>query len=103
MYRSDHQVKSGKYLVAVVQASIVQDIAFDTFENKKWGQFSIQLINIYMLLPDALFRKSVCIKRRLAMVADDQVFKSLLNTGFCHFFHCLGAIAPVAMTVNDAF
>ena len=37
------------------------------------------------------------------MIAYNQVFISLFDTSFGHFFNCIQSVAPVTMTVNNTF
>ncbi len=86
MYRCDHQIECRQYRVAVIESAVIQNITFNTFKNMKGRQFCVQFIHIQMLFVDSFFRKTVCIKSGFAVITDHEVFISLFNTGFGHFF-----------------
>lgn len=69
----------------------------------KRRQLFIEPVYIQMLFPDAIFRKAVGIRGRLAVIADHQVFKPLFDAGSGHLFDAVAAIAPVAVAVDDPF
>jgi hypothetical protein len=64
---------------------------------------AVQFIHVPVLFTDPFFREAVCIKSGFAVVADDEIFKSMIYAGFCHFFNGVQTIAPVTMAVNDTF
>ena len=56
-----------------------------------------------MLFSDALFLQTIGVKCTFTMVAYNKVFVPIFNTSLRHFFNRYCAIAPITMTVNNAF
>jgi hypothetical protein len=55
-----------------------------------------------MLFAYAVFRQTVCVKGGFGMVGKHEVFKTEVHQPVRHFFYAVGAIAPVAMRMNQA-
>ncbi len=98
---SDDEVEGRQYAIGIVKGTVVEDIGFDAFENDEGGQLPIQFIDQLVLGSDPVLFQAVGIEGALAVVADDQVLETLRNAGTGHLFERVGAVAPVAVAVND--
>src|SRR5882724_4039713 len=72
---SDHQVKTGQYIIAINQTAVIEYITFDAFEYFKWLQLAVQFSNLLLLFPDPFFAEAIGIKSRSRVVGNDEVLK----------------------------
>src|SRR5581483_2890573 len=97
----DHQIECAEDVIGIIQCPVVQDITFDAFEDGKGCQFPVQLFDLRMLFPDAVFLEAIGVEGAFAMVADHEVFIPLFDAGCGHFLERVRSVGPVAMGMDD--
>src|SRR5690554_1691747 len=100
MNRSDNKIKTCQDIFRIVQATVYQDITFNTAENPERSQLCIQQLNFPLLLGDFFNVQSSGIKSRSAMVCDSQVFIAQRLAVYGHFPQGMLAIAISRMVMK---
>src|SRR5436305_6475871 len=102
MDRADDVVEGIQNVGVVVDATVRENVGFDSLENPEVLQSGVDLVDLLMLAQQTIALQAASVKSRLRVIGDADVIPAALNRALGQLLDRRDTVGVIRMAVEDA-